>query len=291
MEIIELNRAGGPTLDANIEVEKTLIEDVVAPYIDSLSTIPNIRHTDTASPWAIQKTPIHYMVIINDMQLDNEKLSALQANFFRQDVRIINALLERSRNDLSQIHDAHYDATKSQHQWSDWSEYSQYIGFAGAAAVAASGGGIVVVTASALSAAIGLGNRIATNAGLWKEVASWFTSSETLQNRIAERIDMGLTWTAVALGAIGGGVGIAQGLTGLKTISSAIGIASGAVTVSTNLGSAYSTKKVEDLNQAKTLNSADQTYQKRMVQDLSSHIRTNFEDTKSIQEMLQKCNE
>ncbi len=302
MNVIDLNKICGPTIDPNIEVDvtdldrlKTLIEDVVPPYIDSLSTLPDLRQTDVASPWAIKKSPIHYMIIINDLQLDNERLSALQANFFRQDVRVINALLEKSRADFSKIHDAHYDAVKSQHQWSDWSEYAQYAGFAGAAAIAvaaaAGGAPILIVTASALSAVIGIGNRIATNTGLWREVASWFTSSEALQNKMAQRIDTGLTWTAVALGAIGGTGAIAQGVAGVQTVTSTVGITNGAVTVSTNLGSAYSTKQVEDLNGQKTLNSADQTYQKRMIQELSSHIRTNFEQTKSIQEMLQKCND
>jgi hypothetical protein len=219
----------------------------------------------------------HYLLIVNDMELDNEKLLMLQTAFYRQDIQKVTRVWEQTCANQTQIANNYHNALDKQHQWSTASECLQYLTFAGMTVVALSGGGsVLVITASALSAIIGVGNLVATKGGYW----------ESLFGRdIAHKIDTACTYTALALSAIG-----SFGFTGLNSYAQLFQVATNTMQVGTNLANGSCTKTIQYYQADMTKNNYQESSLKQTMKAKSSDIQSTFRTHQSLQEMVREAN-
>jgi hypothetical protein len=150
----------------------------------------------------------HFMLGLIQVTNGQEELNKLdgflRAKDIDQDLTHIDSLNKEKLRKLSEL----ADATKNMATWSAWANVSYYIAAASTLVIGAGCltlGGSAAVAGYFLVAAGGLGvtNRIVTDTGGWQYLANYFTESHSLQIRISENIDKGLTSVAVALALIG----------------------------------------------------------------------------------------
>ncbi len=170
--------------------------------------------------------------------------------------------IERLTLEKQQALEKHAKEVKTKNTWGILGKIAQYITSAATIvfgiACIATGVGSAAGALLIASGGLGLASRVMTDTGAWHAVVKWFTKSEELQLKLAQRIDMGLFFLSLGLGLAGGILALHSGafaaLRGVgpeaiaQKASQILALAGGTSTAVTRVGEAASDNKVKKLD-------------------------------------------
>ena len=142
----------------------------------------------------------HFMIPLLEVQREMDLLAQQEIHVLNQDikdqldrVRALNSERVEQINQLSK-------EISSRSTWNRVQTIAQYISSFGTFALGfslglASGAGRAFV----LGGGIGLANRLLADAGMYRTIASYYTSSEALQKKIERRADLALSWASTLI--------------------------------------------------------------------------------------------
>ncbi len=204
--------------------------------ISSLSSISPFK-AEPSAPKFRPELPApakkHFMVGIIQAHQETERLTEKFSKQFESEVKADLAEIERLSAEKQEALQNAAKETESRNTWGVLSTVASYIASASAIvlgiACIASGFGTAAGALLIASGGIGLVNQVMHDTHGWEAVVSWFTKSEELQIKIAQKIEMGAFFLSLGLGLAGGiwaysaGAFAAAASAGRQTMTAKIG--------------------------------------------------------------------
>ncbi len=166
--------------------------------------LPAPKKTESPAP----AKAAHYMIGILKAHQETERLTDKHTRLFETEVNADIAEIDRLSAEKQEALQAAAKETESRNTWGVLSTVASYIASASAIvlgiACVASGVGSAAGALLIASGGIGLANRVMHDTRGWEAVVSWFTKSEELQIKIAQKIEMGAFFLSLGLGLAGG---------------------------------------------------------------------------------------
>ena len=200
----------------------------------------------------------HPMLGLIKLHQKMEEQSGRCADHFSREVERDQTEIERLQKEKEKALLDHAKEMALRNSWSTYANIAQYLtstasfilGIASISSGIATPAGILLIA----SGGLGLANRVMTDVGGWKAVASWFTKSEELQRKIASRIDMGGFFLSMGMGLAGGIWAVSTGAltaaaaasqnTIMNQVATIVGVAGATLRTALQFGKAQSEKKL-----------------------------------------------
>ncbi len=206
-------------LDDNQYIQPTLPIAPIAPISNAasfssqeVSTIAPAAHREprpvNLAPKLEKPKQQHYMLSLIRAHQKLETISGKQTSLFENQIKMDLAEIERFEKEKDEKIRESAKFQASQSTWGALSSVAQYI-MAGSSiafgiASIASGGGAAIGSLLIASGVVGLSSKALHDSGAFDSMASWFTKSQEMREKIASRIEMGFFMLSFGLGLAGG---------------------------------------------------------------------------------------
>lgn len=226
---------------------------------EPVSVIPQFR-PELSAP--VKPEPQkHFMIGILQTHQETERLAAQNTGLFEREVKAEMAEIDRATAEKQEALHRAAKENETRNTWGVLATVAQYITSASSVvlgiACVASGVGTAPGALLIASGGLGLVNRAMHDTGGWETVVSWFTKSEELQTKIAQKIEMGAFFLSLGLGLAGGiwaynaGAFAAAANAGRQTfmgkVGQAVGLGSAFMGAGSRLGGAVVEKRIAHL--------------------------------------------
>lgn len=276
-----------------------------APDIQPEDSTPRFRPelTPPTEPMSVSQSR-NVMYDFFEVHKKSETQAKENTKLFKQEIDARMADIAKKRQISLEAAERHAKEVQTKNTWSFFSKIAQYITHAativlGIACVAT---GVGTAAGALLIAAGGLGllNRVMADTGAWIAITSWFTESEELQMKIAQRIDMGFFFLTLAL-SVAGGVGAwragtfaaLQAATGAEAIASKAGqvltLAGNAASTATRGGEAMTENRLKQIEAQMKLADGGVTLDYEYMNEATKQVEKEVESTKTIGEEIQRA--
>lgn len=278
-------RGIGRGVGAPVELPYTPISPILPqPNSSSISSAKAEPLTTSPRPQLAAPPPRkNFMIGLIDAHRETERLIGQHTELFERQTQTDLAEAERLSQEKERLLQEAAQETAHGETWGVLGTVSQYILSSttiviGAACIA-TGAGTVPGALLIASGGLGLMDRVVKDAYGWENVAAWFTQSEELQIKIAERIETGIFLVSLGLGLAGAVGAYSSGALKaaelgrhaiVKKVGTAIGIAGGAAAASAQLGGSIVQRRLAHMHAKKRELEAAETANHQTLSDSAS---------------------